>query len=268
MEEDGGTLKIKLESFEGPLDLLLHLIQKSEIDIYDIPIAQVTNQYIEFLKSAREIELEVASEFLLMAATLLEIKSRMLLPKPPKVEAEWDEWEQEAEDPRQQLVEKLLEYKKFKELAESLREKEVDRSLIYTRERADLSPFLPTEPDNPVIGLSVVDLIHAFGKALKKVAQANQFAKIRRDEISVKDRIREVYHLLEQRGGKCLFSHLFLYHITREEIVVTFLALLEMMKTKQIICYQHQLFDEIVIQRRSQEGGAIVNVPAEFEIDN
>jgi segregation and condensation protein A len=261
-------LKIKLESFEGPLDLLLHLIQKAEVDIYDIPIAHITNQYIEYLESVKEMRLEAASEFLVMAATLLEIKSRMLLPKPPKVETEWDVLEDEGIDPRQELVERLLEYKKYKELAESLREREVERSLVFTRERSDLTPYMPMERQNPVIGLTTVDLIHAFGKALKKMAKANQFAKIRRDEISIKDRLQEIFQLLHRNGGKCLFSQLFLFRITKEEVVVTFLALLEMMRVKQIICYQHQRFDDFVIQQRRQEGGGASDVAPENEISH
>lgn len=259
----GGStlLKVKLESFEGPLDLLLHLIQKAEIDIYDIPITEITHQYIEFLKSAQELELGIASEFLVMAATLLEIKSRMLLPKPPKVDPEWEDlYGDDSVDPRQELVRRLLEYKKYKDLAETLREREVERSQVFTREKADLTPFLPEDPPNPVQGLTIMDLIHAFGKALKKVSEANRYTKIRRDEISVKDRIREIGNLLAQQDGRCLFSDLFQFRLTREEIVVTFLALLEMMKMKQIQCYQHQLFQEIVIQQRKSSEEDLAHV--------
>lgn len=242
-------MNVKLETFEGPLDLLLHLIQKAEVDIYDIPVSQITEQYLLYLDSLQEAQLEVASEFLVMAATLLEIKSRMLLPKPPKLEEEYP-YEDEV-DPRQELVERLLEYKKYKELAETLRDKEMERSLLYTREKTDLTPYLPMEKPNPVEGLTVVDLIHAFQRTLRKMRKEASFAKIRRDEISVSDRMTEVLELLQTQQGKCLFSQLFVDSFSREELVVTFLALLELMKVKSIVCYQHALFEEIVIERIS-----------------
>lgn len=250
------SVKIKLETFEGPLDLLLHLIQKSEMDIHDIPIAEVTRQYVKLLESMKESHLELASEFIVMAATLLSIKSKMLLPKPPVIEEALDGWTEEAEDPRNALVQKLLEYKRYKDLALALREREVERSQVYTREPEDLTAYLPQEPDNPVKGIQLLDLLHAFRKALRKAVQSESVAKIRRDEISVKDRMNEIAGMLASSGGKGLFSQLFLYKVTKEELVVTFLALLEMMKMKHVLCYQHQLFDDIVIQLLTEwEGG-------------
>ncbi|WJH34239.1 segregation/condensation protein A [Paenibacillus sp. CC-CFT747] len=251
----------KLETFEGPLDLLLHLIDKSEVDIYDIPIKMITDQYMEYLGMMQELELEITSEFLVMAATLLSIKSKLLLPKPPVLEMEWDDYEDEGYDPRDELVQKLVEYRKFKEIADHLRDKELERSLIFTREPADLTPFLPIAQENPVEGLQVADLVWAFRKALRKLAGRGKVAKIRRDEISVKDRMKEVVGQLKQRGGKVLFSKLFDAEITREEIVVTFLALLELMKMKRILCYQHKLFEDIVIQAR--EEGSIDGLAAD-----
>ena len=240
----------KLEVFEGPLDLLLHLIDKAEVDIYDIPIKQITDQYLEFVQAMQELELEVTSEFLVMAATLLSIKSQMLLPKPPVLDFEYEDYEEEGDDPRAELVQKLIEYRKYKGISAVLREKEQERSLVYTREPEDLTPFLSNIPVNPVQGLDIVDLAKAFRKALKKMTSRNAVAKIRRDEISVKDRMSEVVELLEQKGGRLLFSKLFDYEMSREEVVVTFLALLELMKVKRIVCYQHGLFEDIVIQAR------------------
>lgn len=242
----------KLEAFEGPLDLLLHLIDKAEIDIYDIPIKQITEQYMEFVKAMQDSKLEIASEFLVMAATLLSIKSKMLLPKPPSSERSdeaYDE-EEEYEDPRAELVERLVEYRKYKEMAEQLREKELKRSLIYTKEPCDLSPYLRGLKINPVEGLTTDDLLHAFQRALMKQASRHVVAKIRRDEISVKERMSEVVDLLKKKGGKLLFSRLFDDNMTRVEVVVTFLAILELMKMKRIVCFQHGLFEEIVIQAR------------------
>lgn len=255
----------KLEAFEGPLDLLLHLIDKSELDIYDIPIKVITEQYMEYIQSMQELELEVTSEFLVMAATLLSIKSKMLLPKPP-VEEVMDDgaWDEEDYDPRLELVQKLIEYRKYKEVADHLREKEAERSLIFTREPVDLTPYMNTVPTNPVEGLHIADLLLAFRKALRKQASRNVVAKIRRDEISVKDRIRQVVERLEDHGGKLLFSNLLSDDITREEIVVTFLSLLELMKMKHIVCYQHRLFEDIVIQAR--EGGTF-DGNTEVEVD-
>lgn len=246
------TVHYKLESFEGPLDLLLHLIDKAEVDIYNIPISKITDQYMDYLNAMQELELDLTSEFLVMAATLLSIKSRLLLPKPPVIDPEMEEFDPDA-DPRVELVQKLIEYRKYKTIAEHLREKELERSMIYSREPEDLTPYLPKVPENPVKGLHVVDLVMAFHKAMRKSMKKDPVARIRRDEISVKDRISEIAALLRERGGKLLFSKLFSFHSSREEIVVTFLALLELMKRKKISCFQHQLFDDIVIHAREGE---------------
>jgi segregation and condensation protein A len=244
----------KLEVFEGPLDLLLHLIDKNEVDIYNIPVKEITDQYLEYVKAMHELELEVTSEFLVMAATLLSIKSKMLLPKPPVIEFDDSLYDLDDElDPRAELVQKLIEYRKYKSIADLLRDKEVERSLVYTREPEDLTPFLPQVQENPVLGLDVGDLLIAFQRTLRKMVNRNTVSKIRRDEISVKDRMKEVIYMVEEKGGKLLFSKLFDYEMSREEIVVTFLALLELMKIKKIVCYQHSLFEDIVIQARQEE---------------
>lgn len=135
------TVLYKLDTFEGPLDLLLHLIDQEEVDIYDIPIARITDQYMEYMEQLESIELETTSEFLVMAATLLAIKSKMLLPKPPAIDIGMD-IEDEGVDPREELVQRLLEYRKYKAIAEELRDKELARSLIYSREPIDLTPFM------------------------------------------------------------------------------------------------------------------------------
>jgi segregation and condensation protein A len=244
----------KLEVFEGPLDLLLHLIDKNELDIYNIPIKEITDQYLEFIQAMHELELEVTSEFLVMAATLLSIKSKMLLPKPPVIEFDDSYYDMEDElDPRAELIQKLIEYRKYKSIADMLRDKEVERSLVFTREPEDLTPFLPEVQENPVKGLDVSDLLIAFQRTLRKMVNRNTVARIRRDEISVKDRMKEVVELLREKGGKVLFSKLFDYEWTREEIVVTFLALLELMKMKKVMCYQHSLFEDIVIHSKGEE---------------
>ncbi|CAG7641692.1 segregation and condensation protein A [Paenibacillus allorhizosphaerae] len=247
---------VKLDTFEGPLDLLLHLIDQAEVDIYDIPIKEITDQYMEYLDAMQELELEVTSEFLVMAATLLSIKSRMLLPKPPVLEMEFDDYMMDDDyDPRAELVAKLIEYRKYKAIAEHLRDKEVERSLIFTREPEDLTPYVPTVPENPVKGLHISDLVQAFRKAMRRMQSRNTIAKIRKDEISVKDRMLEVVDALERSGGRMMFSKLLDAEVTKDSIVVTFLAMLELMKVKRIVCFQHKLFDDIVIEAR-EEGTA------------
>lgn len=243
----------KLDMFEGPLDLLLHLIDKSEIDIYNIPIAMITDQYMEILSGMQELELDVTSEFLVMAATLLSIKSQMLLPKPPVIHLDDEYGMDDGYDPRAELVQKLIEYRKYKGIAEELRDKELARSLIYTREPDDLSPFLPQVMENPVKGLNVADLVIAFQRALRKAKSRQTIARIRRDEISVKDRMQEISDMLNNNGGNALFSSLLDEEYNREDVVVTFLAILELMKVKQIVCYQNRLFDDIVLHWREPD---------------
>jgi len=241
----------KLDSFEGPLDLLLHLIDKAEIDIHEVSISEITIQYMDYLHAMKELELEVTSEFLVMAATLLAIKSKQLLPKPPVFEEDYEDWPDDGLDPRDELIQKLVEYRKFKQIAEQLREKEFERSLVYSREPEDMTPFLKEEIVNPVEGLHLSDLINAFQKALRRASRRNVVATIHRDEISVKDRIRDIIEVLKQ-FETVRFSRLIRENMDRHEIVVTFLAILELMKMKHIRCFQHQLFDDIVIHWRGE----------------
>lgn len=241
------TVLYKLESFEGPLDLLLHLIDKAEIDIHEISISEITDQYMMYLGAMQELELDVTSEFLVMAATLLAMKSKQLLPKPPVIEDFEDSWMDDGLDPRDELIQKLVEYRKFKMIAEQLREKEHERSLVYTKEPEDLTPYMPKVQENPVKGLHVSDLILAFQKALRRAARRNVISTVKRDEISVKDRIRDIAELLKDHS-MVRFSRLIRREMDRHEIVVTFLAILELMKMKQISCFQNRLFDDIVIQ--------------------
>ncbi|MFS1512295.1 segregation and condensation protein A [Chengkuizengella sp. SCS-71B] len=244
------SVQYKLEKFEGPLDLLLHLIDKSEIDIYDIPVKEITEQYMDYLKQMEKFELEITSEFLVMAATLLSIKSKMLLPKPPPIDLELDE---NVEDPREELVRKLIEYRKYKTIADHLRDQELERSLIFSKEPDDLSHFISDTVENPVEGLHLADLIIAFSKVIKKVEKRQSVATIRRDEISVKDRILEMMGYFKKSESKVLFSTLFESESSREFIIVTFLGLLELMKMKKIISYQNHSFDDIVIEYIDKE---------------
>jgi segregation and condensation protein A len=265
------TVLYKLETFEGPLDLLLHLIDKAEIDIQDISISEITDQYISYLEAMQELELDVTSEFLVMAATLLSMKSRQLLPKPPVTEDPWlTVDDDDGLDPREELIRKLIEYRKFKAAASQLREQEYERSLVFTREPADLAPFAADIARNPVEGLHVDDLVRAFRKAMRRVQGRNRIAAIQRDEISIKDRIRDIMDALKSRSadgeGKVLFSQLIGDEPDRQEIVVTFLAVLELMKRRWVYCHQHRLFDEIVLAWTGKEGE--VDGLFEIEIDS
>lgn len=261
------TVLYKLETFEGPLDLLLHLIDKAEIDIQDIPVSEITEQYMEFLQGMKELELEITSEFLVMAATLLSIKSKMLLPKPPVIEIEdFDYYEDDGYDPRAELVQRLIEYRKFKSIAVQLLDMESERSLIFTKEPEDLGPFVPAQADLIPKGLHTADLIAAFRKALSKAARRTSYQRITRDEISVKDRIRDVSEALQRTGigGRLRFSALLHEEMDRHEIVTTFLAILELMKMRVIFCYQEKLFDDIVMEWR---GGEDISGLQHAEID-
>lgn len=238
---------IKLDSFEGPLDLLLHLIDKAEVDIYDIPVAEITEQYMTILEEAQELQLEIASEFVVMAATLLSIKSKMLLPKKEEqVFQPLFDMDVEEIDPREELIQRLLEYKRYKLLAEELRSREIGRSQLYTRPAEDLTPYV-REEENPVKNVSLYDLLSALEKMVKRVVEKEPIAKVSRDEISIRDRMKEIRQLLQVGGGMLRFTQLFSGKVTRTQIVTTFLALLELMKAKKITCVQNQLFQDILI---------------------
>lgn len=250
------TVSYKLETFEGPLDLLLHLIDKAEIDIHEIHVSEITDQYLAYLHSMQELELDVTSEFLVMAATLLSMKSKQLLPRPPVIEfdEDFEYLMDEEEDPREELIRKLIEYRKYKGIATMLHEREWERSQIFSKEPEDLAPFMPERLENPLQGIHTGDLIAMFQKALRKAAKRNVVARIQRDEISVKDRISQVVQALETvgQGGRMLFSKLLHPEMYRHEIVVTFLAILELMKMKQIVVYQSKVFEDIVMEWRGE----------------
>ncbi|WP_048602184.1 segregation and condensation protein A [Rubeoparvulum massiliense] len=235
---------VKLSAFEGPLDLLLHLIEKAEVDIYDIPIAQITAQYLESLEQMRDLQLDVTSEFLVMAATLLAIKSKMLLPKPELSQAEELD---ETGDPRDELVQRLLEYKKFKEAARLLQEREGERSQIFTRPPMDLSQWVDGEQPNPVANVTVYHLLEAFRNVLMRVEAPEPVVEIQREEISVRERSEEILQMLRTEDH-ILFSQLFAEGCYRSHVVVTFISLLELMKLQQIQCKQSYLFSDIEIQ--------------------
>lgn len=240
--------EVKLNMFEGPLDLLLHLIEKAEVDVNDIPVSLITEQYMQYIYIMQELQLDIASEFLVMAATLLEIKSKMLLPRKEDNEFQPSlELMDEEYDPRQELARRLLEYKKFKTIAEQLRHFEIDQSKVYTRPPEDLTPYIPEEEENPVADVTLYDLMEALTHAFKKaVKDKTPVAKMHRDEISVKERIKEIKNLLITNES-IHFSQLFREQVTKVEVVTTFMAILEMMRKHQIVCHQSDLFADIMI---------------------
>ncbi|MFD2371824.1 segregation and condensation protein A [Brevibacillus sp. GCM10020057] len=247
---------IKLDSFEGPLDLLLHLIEKAEVDIYDIPIAEITEQYLATIDTMQQLQLDVASEFVVMAASLLSIKSKMLLPKKEEqiYQQQLLDMDVEENDPREELVQRLLEYKRYKMLAEQLREMEIGRNRVFTRPAENLAPYIKEE-EHTVKDVTIYDLISALEKLVKKSKDKQQpITKVSRDEVSIKDRMTEIRQLVRVGGGMIRFSQLFSRRATRAEIVTSFLALLELMKAKEITCIQNQLFQDIMICENTTKG--------------
>lgn len=232
--------KVKLEVFEGPLDLLLYLIKKNEIDICDIPISEITEQYLEYLELMRLLDLDIAGEFLVMAATLMHIKSRILL---PLEEREKLEEEEEESDPREELVKKLLEYQKFKEAATRLEVLEANRRELFSRV-IDEDVWVKDE-EGPFFEANLFDLISAFSKVLTAIPRQT-FQEIIVDEFSVEEKIGQILDHLKIHP-KTYFKKLFEHITKRLEVVCTFLALLELIRMKEIIVRQPKLFDEILV---------------------
>ncbi|TCP59525.1 condensin subunit ScpA [Tumebacillus sp. BK434] len=251
-------LKLKLELFEGPLDLLLHLIDKAEVEITDIPISQITDQYLSYLQTMQELNLEIASEFLVMASQLLAMKSGLLLPRPIELDIPLIEYDEEMIDPRQALMERLIEYKKYKQLASDLKDREELRNSVFTRRPENLKQYVPEADPNPVEGVTLFDLLDAFRKALQKAQPDEYVADIHRDEISIEGRMAEILGLLAFNNGRIEFSALLGGYRKRSELIVSFLALLELMKEKKVRCLQSGLFDEIIIEANSSESHNIL----------
>lgn len=244
------AITIRLDAFEGPLDLLYHLIEKNEIDIYDIPIADLTAQYLAFLDSAADRDMDGMSEFLVMAATLLEIKSKMLLPAEKAEEAE-------APDPREELVQRLLEYKKIKDVTEAFKEREEQAALVFYKEAdasvAQLRQAPPQELEDLLQGITMEDLYLAFRRVMAvretKVDRVRaSFRSVPKDLYTVGEKMAFIRDLLILHPhGKTPFGSIFRQNAAKMEQVVTFLALLELMKQKEVYVTQEKNFDEIFI---------------------
>ncbi|MEI6081915.1 MAG: segregation/condensation protein A [Verrucomicrobiota bacterium] len=237
--------KVQLEAFEGPLDLLLYLVKKDEVDIYDISIERITTQYLEYLETFEVLHIEVAGEFLVMAANLLYIKSRTLLPKDQQMPEE----EAEEDDPRWELIRQLIEYRKFKEAAAHLRDQEDLQAALFPR-AVSLDPaHAPLLDDNLLIGdIGIFDLINAFQRALRRLPVEEKQGEIHEETFTVTDRINHLMKLVD-RGVSMRFEELFGQASTRSELVVTFLAILELIRMKQFRVRQQEQFGEIWLDR-------------------
>jgi len=238
-DERLSSYPVKLEIFEGPLDLLLFLIKKNEIDIYDIPISLITQQYLNYLEMMRNLDLEVAGEFILMAATLIRIKAQMLLPKTEEEELE--------EDPRAELISALLEYKKYKELSAVLKDKEKERSRFFPR--SDFSYLQSEDEKEDDIDVTLSDLLTAFQKVCRSVPE-EIFHRVKIEEISLDQRIDHILSCLRNRE-KVKFAELFLDNPIRLVMVVTFIAILELIRLRKIKILQKRSFSEIWVCRNS-----------------
>ncbi|MFA6079665.1 MAG: segregation/condensation protein A [Candidatus Omnitrophota bacterium] len=233
------SYKVKLEVFEGPLDLLLYLIKKEEVDIYDIPIAKITNQYLEYIELMQLLDLNIAGEFLVMAATLMHIKSRMLLP-PDETPGE----EKEEEDPRAELVRRLLEYKKFKEAASELQTMASQHKHFFARVGVAVPEGAKKEKDG-YFEASLFDLITAFTKVLKEIPKET-FYQLVKDEFTVSEKIHDILHIFVEKQSM-LFTDLFRKAKNKIEVITIFLALLELIRLKELVVMQSAPFADIEI---------------------
>ncbi len=235
--------KIHLEKFEGPLDLLLYLIKKNDIDICDIPIAIITDQYMEYIEMMKMLDLDVVGDFLVMAASLMQIKSRMLLPPDPLAGPE-------AVDPRQELVDRLKEYEQFKLIAEGLKSKELHRQSLFGR-LVDEEKLNEIKEDamEVLFEATLFDLINALSEALKHVPEKKDY-QVSREEYTIEGKIHELLHLLTETPRLSLMD-LFRRSTSKTEVVCTFVAILELTRQKEIIIAQHRPFEDIEILRNT-----------------
>jgi Uncharacterized conserved protein len=248
-------LNVKLPAFEGPLALLLHLINKNKVDIYDIPIAEITDQYLAYIADMEEVDLDLMSDFLLMAATLLDIKARMLLPEP-------EQEEEEEEDPRAELVARLIEYRKYKLLSGELRdiavgsEQLVFRAECLPREVAEYKP--PVDLDNLLVGVDLLKLKQIFEDVLKQHAEREDQKKkgvgrITHEVIPIETGIRNVKRLVK-RAKRQSFRKLFKGKKSRDEVIVTFLAVLELLKAGDLRLTEGEDENDLILEVNDHDG--------------
>ncbi len=230
---------VKLEVYEGPLDLLLDLIRKQEINIYDIPIAKITQQYLDYLRLLEEMNIDVAGEFILMAATLIYIKSRMLLPPDPTAPPE------ELEDPRTELVHRLLEHEQFKNAAQMLQSKRLIEDATWSQ--PGIGEFVEAE-DEPGFTVSIFDLISVFREILERAKKRPQL-EIRREEVTVAQMIEHVKESLMASSRPVPLDQLMAGYLSRQALIALFLALLELVRLHAVLLRQKDLFAPIMVHR-------------------
>jgi segregation and condensation protein A len=252
-------LNVHLAQYDGPLDLLLDLIRKQQIDIRDIPIATITSQYLAYLDKAREMDLDIGAEFVFMAATLIHIKSRMLLPTDPALRKEGEA----EEDPREELVQRLLEHQRFKDAAEMLQQKRIIEENVWSNPQ--IKQFV-SEDDNPGLAVGLFDLIKAFGEVLER-AKNRPVLEVQDEEISVSDMVLHVRSLLKAtRKDKPLFIlHVMEMQRTRRAMICLFLAVLEMVKSQAVLILQPEMFGEIALAKGERFDEADTQPPAAIE---
>ncbi|HJQ68181.1 MAG TPA: segregation/condensation protein A [Blastocatellia bacterium] len=234
--DEADQYKVKLEAFEGPLDLLLYLIRKEEVSIYDIPIARITEQYLDYLRAMQELDIGVAGEFLVMAATLIQIKSQMLLPRDATTEGA------EAEDPRAELVYQLLEHQKFKAAANVLHQRATIESAAYGR------AVVEADKSNPEVAATVFQLFEVFREVLNRQRAITEI-EIARDEMTMAEKITEIKLMLgeaDEVSARLLFERAH----SKRELVLIFLAVLELVKELEVRLVQSEMFGDIIITRR------------------
>jgi segregation and condensation protein A len=237
------TVTVKLARFEGPLDLLLHLIKRDEIDIYDIPVAHITQQYLAYIELMRALDLDVAGEFLVMAATLMRIKAKMLLPTPAVGE------EEDEGDPREELVQRLVEYRQFKEAAGTLKVREEERRLLFER------GMVPGEDEAgplPLAPATLFDLLDALNRVMARIPEQTVY-EVQGESYDVEDKMSHIAGRAAELGSVS-FTELLMRCRARAEMIVTFIALLELIKIGQVSVVQPDRFGDILIVHRTPEG--------------
>jgi segregation and condensation protein A len=230
-------LSIKIGEFAGPLDLLLYLIRQEQANIFDIPIARITNEYLRFIRLMKSLDIAVAADFLVMASTLIEIKSKMLLPRDPTADAAGEE----MEDPRQELVDRLLEYEKYKSAAQMLYEKTTLEQAVFARGKIE------SDDDNAEISATVFDLLTVFQKIVARRADEIKM-EIHREEISLADMIKDLKRRIFETGELSLLTFFEEMH-TKRELVTAFIAVLEIVRTETVKLIQKQTFGDVILRK-------------------
>jgi len=236
-DSENDQLKIGLGEFEGPLDLLLYLIRQEQINIYDIPLARITDEYLRYLQLMKELDIAIAGDFLVMAAQLIEMKSRMLLPRDPLAE------EEELIDPRTELVDRLLEHQKFKAAAQMLWSRSTVEQAVFTRAE------LETDKSNPEVAVGLFDLLTVFQEILGRHKEEIRL-EIEREEVSMAEMIERLRNMVRS-AGEINLLHFFEQARTRRELVVAFLSVLELVRLSEILLSQRETFGEIVARAAS-----------------